>query len=25
MSTNSRFWMENQDDLNKKFAAWLAK
>ena len=25
MSTNSQFWMENQDDLNKKFAAWLAK
>lgn len=25
MGTNSQFWMENQDDLNKKFAAWLAK
>ena len=25
MPTNSQFWMENQDDLNKKFAAWLAK
>ncbi len=23
--TNAQFWMENQDDLNKKFAAWLAK
>jgi putative spermidine/putrescine transport system substrate-binding protein len=25
MSTNSQFWMENGDDLNKKFSAWLAK
>ena len=25
MATNAEFWMENGDDLNKKFAAWLAK
>jgi len=25
MSTNSQFWMESGDDLNKRFAAWLAK
>ena len=25
MLTNAQFWMENSDDMNKKFAVWLAK